>query len=1359
MSARAFGRCLGRRFGWGVAGLGSLGSALLVLLSPSSALAQQTYAEPVTLSFRSDQVTYQGPLHSAWLMLDVDGGRNRVSGARRMTCDQGNPITCSITLDLEEGDYIYVFVANPDSFVDMADPNLNPDDIPDSNFFRDPAPRDPGFCGQFSTDNCLFVRNPDRPTFDADSFVPGHAALVTTSPVTLRIEAKEGDDGEALSAATARAFYEDEEPPYLRYLPSTQPTTPELIEIDDVTFTPSAGGGELVATIANLPEGFHRVFFDISSSAGLAADRYVTSVLVNEDNQAPVASAGPTKFASVGQEVQLDATWSEDPDLIGFRSYAWSVVSAPGGGVGSFRCVDEELIPRDGFGKPLLDAHGLTQGSDCGRPSGDYGATPRFSASVPGRYVIGLTVTDYGAGAGLTSAQATTEVHVGGAWNLGVRPRIEVAVDGNTITLDGSLTENSSGNGTFIKDAMNPTDVALSVTGLRATFLKPSTEGAYFFHFSADGAYPATAMVRVLADGSVDGFDLARPPADWKADKVLYLGYVREFFDADGDGEGDVLGMIDKMAHLADLGVNAMWLMPLSPGPTTHGYATTGFFGIEEDYGTAEDVELLAATADAFGIDLVMDLVANHTSDQHPFFKAARQNEQSPLRDWYAFNPDGSYRYAFTFVALPDQDQNNPLVRQSIMQVVDWFMDRGFDGIRCDIASFSPPGLWQLMRRHLKARDPNALMLAELIPPMAEYFDDGFDLAYDSTTFWSLRDAFAVGGSFDGLDGALEGATHFVQNAYSERARHSTRQEDVLLMRYIDNQDEDRFLLKAAGDLRKARAVASVLLTLPGVPLITYGNEVGIQELRGRYPFALLDPTTNQFPSEIERLRSHYRKLITVRRGNRALRIPDNAAELQPGNSYIRISSGADEGGGNVYSYLRYGDGQRFLVLSNRADSTALGTRARVYPPAAAFEDFPDGNLVLVDHLDPSLRLDVSKAQLFDAGGFTVNVPAFGSRVLQVTRFGLPDEDNDDIYDSYDNCVGVQNGTQRDLDADGVGDRCDLCPDTAPRAAVGRDGCAVTSSSGASRARYELDGALDAGGYERAGDGDITLWASFNGKQLYVATEAAERGEDAFVLVSDNTGRVAAAPFGKAGTVPTGGVFLADEGENDFTKWFGITGEGVAKTEPLPGRGVLEGTLNLVELFGTVPDEVHIAAVRYAGGDGGSLVAQAPAGDGDDVVDAGEMFTLDLTLEALPVVDAGPEEPQPGRDGGSGPPPVVQGDADGDGVEELIDNCQGLYNRSQADADQDGLGDACDACPLTAPGVLVDADGCGERHSSEDTDFGERSTPRLVDEDGDALLQSECGCHQTERSSARPLGLAALFVLFGVGLGRRRRRA
>lgn len=1324
--------------------------AVLVLTGALPAAAQ--FSEDVTFSFRADQITYQGPIQSAWLMLDVDGGRNRVADARPMSCDNGNPKRCSLTVPLDEGDYIYVYVANPEQFVDMGDPLLNPDDIPDSNFFRDPSPRDTGFCGQFSTDNCLYVRNPDRPRFDAASFLPGHGALVTTDPVQVEATVQKGANGRALDGASVRVSYEDAEPPGVRYN-SGIASVPNRVNVAGATFSASGAGGTVRATLSGLPEGFHRVYLSIANTDGLESDPLEASLVVNRTNGAPVAVAGPSQFAEVNQEVVLDGSGSQDPDGLGFVEYQWRVVEAPGGGQGYFRCVDDELIPRDGFGKVIIDEHGNPSGNACTRS--DPGAVPRFRGTAPGRYVVGLRVRDVGAAGGTLSAESTTEVHVVSSFNLTKRPRLEVVASGNTVTVDGSLTF-GGGTGQFVVDGANPAPITLSPSGLVATFPKPSVAGAYFVHLSVDDSYPATAMVRVNADGSVDGFDLGRPPRAWKnGEKVVYLGFVREFFDADGDGEGDLLGMIDKIDAIAALGVTTVWLMPLVPGPTTHGYATTGAFAVEEDYGTAEDLELLCETAKAFGLEIVMDFVANHTSDQHPFFKAARQNPNSPMRDWFAFNPDGSYRYAFTFYALPDNNHNSPMVRQSLTQVVDWFFDRGVTGVRADIAGFTPPSYWRSLRRHVKARDPNAILLAELLPPQAEYFDHGFDLAYDPNTYWNTRDAFAVGGSFDGLDNALEDATRFVEHAASERARGTVRQDDVLFMRYIDNQDEDRFLLRAGGDLRKAKSVAGFLLTVPGTPLVTYGNEVGIEELRGRYPFSDYDDARDRFGDTARNsLREHYRKLITVRKGNRALHEADTATGFADGNSYLRVSSNGDEGGGNVYSFMRFGAGQRFLVLVNRADSTALGTSARVYPPAQLLADFPEQTLVLVDHLDPGVRVSMSKAQLLALGGATFNVPGFGTRVLQVTKNGIPDDDSDDVLDSYDNCVGIANATQSDLDGDGVGDRCDHCEGTLRGTPVGRDGCGP--NAGAPRPRAELDGALEDQGFEVAAGSGIHLWASVNGQELYVATEAAARGEDTFLVVTDNTGRSTVAPFGKAGTVSTAGIFLADEGENDFARWFGNTGEGLSASEALPGRGVIEGTLNLVEEFGALPPVIYVAAVRYGGGDGAGILAQAPAGNGNNVVEAGELFALDTTVPALVPVGSGEGEGEGEEGEGEGEGPIVTqpGDVDGDGVENLLDNCPELYNAAQADTDQDGLGDGCDECPLTAPGVVPDSRGCGAREAP-DPDLP-RANPRVVDPNERRALEEECGCSST-RSSEDPAAALALLGALGVVMLRRRR--
>lgn len=1319
----------------------------------SSTASAQQYSENVTFRFRQDQTGFNAQINSAWLMLDVEGGRNKVANARRMNCT-GSPLECSLTVPVTEGNWIYVYVVNADQFVDMTDPLLNPDDIPDSNFFRDPNPRDSGFCGQFSTDNCLFVRNPDRPTFVASSFSPGHGQLVTSAPVQLSVDVRKGSNGRALDAASVHVFFEDKEPSDLRYSPTLDVPAPQLVEVTGATLTTSAAGGTIRATLTNPPEGFHRLFVDVKNDQGLAADRFESSLFINRDNLAPVAHAGTTLFTEVGQEVVVDGSLSEDPDHIGFTEYQWRIIDKPGGSNPGLRCVDEELVPRDGYGKPVIDEHGNPRGDTCTRA--DLGAMPRFATSTPGTYRLGLKVRDYG---GALSAESTTTIHVFSSFNTTERARVEVAVDGNTITVDGSLSQGPRGAGSnafFVADEDNPAPVVLNTSGLVATFAKPSVPGAYLVHLSVDDSYPATAMIVVHDDGVAEGFDLARPPASWKGDKVLYLAFVRELFDDDGDGEGDLIGMIDKLAYLADLGVTSIWLMPLSEGPTTHGYAASGYFGVEQDYGSPEDLELLAESAKAFGMELVMDFVANHTSDQHPFFKAARQNPNSPLRDWYSFNPDGNYRYAFGFFALPDNNQNNPMVRQNLMSVVDWHFDRGIENLRCDIAGFSPPSFWQLVRRHVKARNKDAMMLAELLPPMQEYFNHGFDLAYDNDNFEKLHNGFASGGDFDALDRSLEDATRFVARAGAERSRNMIRQEDVLFMRYIDNQDEDRFLLHAGGDLRKARAVASTLLTLPGVPMITYGNEVGIQELRGRYPFSLYDEESDSFADGgIDALRKHYRKLIHLRRGNRGLASPDSALDFAPGNTYLRIASNNDDGGNNVYSFARFAAGQRFLVMSNRADSTAIGTSVRVFPPAQILNDFPNQTLTLVDHLDPRVKVQLTKAQLTASGGVVFNVGGFGSRVFQITKNGIPDDDGDGILDSWDDCRSVANGTQADVDNDGVGDRCDACPGSLRGSPVDRDGCAP--DAGAAHARYVLDGAVDDAAYRRAQGNGISLYASFNGAELYVATEAAARGQDAFLLVTDDTGRTVAAPFGKAGTVATTGIFIGDEGDNDFVNWFGTTGESVAATEPLPGRGVVEGTLNLLEEFGRVPDTIYVAAVRYSGADGGALAAQAPSGNSDNVVSANEFLALDLSGDIDVVVGEGEGEGEGGEGEGEGEDPIIAtpGDEDGDGVENLVDNCPRQHNPAQADADGDGLGDGCDDCPITAPGVVVDGRGCGARDTGVPDDFP-RSTPRIVDATSAPPLQTEPGCGGCAQGDASTSLAAALGLLV---LRRRRRSA
>src|SRR5262245_14667507 len=150
-----------------------------VVVCLGSTRARADFTMPVHFQFRSDEITFQGQINTAYLMLDVDGGRNKVNNARQMSCAGTNPKICQLDVTIAEGDYIYTFVANPEEHVDLSDPTLNPDDIPHANFFSDPHVA--SGCGQFGKDNCLSVRNPNRPVFDVTSFTPGHGALVTSS--------------------------------------------------------------------------------------------------------------------------------------------------------------------------------------------------------------------------------------------------------------------------------------------------------------------------------------------------------------------------------------------------------------------------------------------------------------------------------------------------------------------------------------------------------------------------------------------------------------------------------------------------------------------------------------------------------------------------------------------------------------------------------------------------------------------------------------------------------------------------------------------------------------------------------------------------------------------------------------------------------------------------------------------------------------------------------------------------------------------------------------------------------------------------------------------------------------------------
>ena len=207
----------------------------------------------------------------------------------------------------------------------------------------------------------------------------------------------------------------------------------------------------------------------------------------------------------------------------------------------------------------------------------------------------------------------------------------------------------------------------------------------------------------------------------WWNEKVAYQIYPKSFYDTNGDGIGDLRGVIEKLDYLKELGIDVIWLSPVYKSPNDdNGYDISDYQAIMDEFGTMEDFDRMLATAHEKGIKIMMDLVVNHTSDEHKWFIESRKSTDNPYRDYYIWRPakeDGSlpnnwgscfsgpaWEYDKTtdmyFLHLfskkqPDLNWDNPAVRQDVFDMMNWWLKKGVDGFRMDVISLisKEPGL------------------------------------------------------------------------------------------------------------------------------------------------------------------------------------------------------------------------------------------------------------------------------------------------------------------------------------------------------------------------------------------------------------------------------------------------------------------------------------------------------------------------------------------------------------------------------------------------------------------------------------------------------------------------------------------
>ena len=328
--------------------------------------------------------------------------------------------------------------------------------------------------------------------------------------------------------------------------------------------------------------------------------------------------------------------------------------------------------------------------------------------------------------------------------------------------------------------------------------------------------------------------------------RVFYEIFVRAFNDSNNDGIGDLKGITAKLDYLEDLGIRGLWLMPITKATSYHGYDTEDYYQIDEDYGTLEDLKELIKEAHKRDIKVVMDLVINHTSSQHPYFKEASKDEKSAYRDYYIWTTDMSKEferspmatmawtrngtkqelyYAMFDKGMPELNYDNPKVEEEMKQVAKYYLDMDIDGFRLDAAKWiynekeKNIDFWNRFQECVHEQNPEAILIGEV-----------WDAPYNICEYAGVLDSFFdfnVGESI--LNGINNGSlSNVVYNYKMIEEMYKEEKASFVLAPFLTNHDQNRVMNILREDTDKMKVAAAIYLTLPGTPFVYYGEEIGM---------------------------------------------------------------------------------------------------------------------------------------------------------------------------------------------------------------------------------------------------------------------------------------------------------------------------------------------------------------------------------------------------------------------------------------------------------------------------------------------------------------------------------------------------
>lgn len=393
---------------------------------------------------------------------------------------------------------------------------------------------------------------------------------------------------------------------------------------------------------------------------------------------------------------------------------------------------------------------------------------------------------------------------------------------------------------------------------------------------------------------------------DPERNSVYYQIFVGSFYDSDGDGIGDLQGVIEKLDYLEeDLGVSGIWLSPIHPSPTYHKYDVVDYYQIDEDFGTLEDFRELSEELAEREMDLMMDFVFNHTSSKHPWFLEAKDavlnDEASDYIDYYNFSDEqdagysslanGIYYESQFWSEMPDLNLDNPAVRAEIEEIANYWIDEGVTAFRLDATTHF----------YENQIGKNTEILSWFVDTVREFDEDIYVVGEAWTGESIVLDMYESGidsffnFAFSQNDGSIvksinkKSGQNLAEKVLDYQEKIKERNPDAVDALFLSNHDNGRSAAYFANQLDKQKLAASLYLLMPGNSFVYYGEEIGMlgsgvdenkrlpmewgeeegEHIPNRYSGAdyhefEIDSVAEQLANE-ESLLSHYQEAIQIK--------------------------------------------------------------------------------------------------------------------------------------------------------------------------------------------------------------------------------------------------------------------------------------------------------------------------------------------------------------------------------------------------------------------------------------------------------------------------------------------------------------